>query len=62
MPLMSQNKLFDDVTTRRVLNKLIPTDSPHYMKMHALVVHVISLGSDDEIDLVFSTPYDKPRY
>ena len=55
---MSQTKLFDNVTTRRVLDKLIPIDSPHYIQMHALVVHIISLVPDDEIDLVFSIPYD----
>ena len=55
---MSQTKLFDNVTARRVLDKIIPIDSPHYMQMHALVVHIISLVPDDEVDLVFSTPYD----
>ena len=55
---MSQTKLFDNVANRRVLDKLIPIDSPHYMQMHALVVHIISLVPDDEIDLVFSTSYD----
>ncbi|WP_201574576.1 hypothetical protein [Psychrobacter sp. H8-1] len=55
---MSQTKLFDDVTVRRVLDKLIPIDSPHYMQMHALVAHIISLVPDDDIGLVFSTPYD----
>ncbi|OXL24659.1 hypothetical protein [Psychrobacter sp. DAB_AL32B] len=55
---MSQTKLFDDVTVRRVLDKLIPIDSPHYMQMHALVAHIISLVPDDEVDLVFSTTYE----
>lgn len=55
---MSQTKLVDNVTARRVLDKLIPIDSPHYIQMHALVVHIISLVPDDEVDLVFSTPYD----
>jgi len=55
---MGHTELFNDVIDRQALDKLIPIDSPHYMKMHALVVHVISLVSDDEIDLLFSTPYD----
>ena len=55
---MSQTKLFDDVTVRRVLDKLIPIDSPHYMQMHALVAHIISLVPDDEVDLVCSTTYE----
>ena len=55
---MSQTKSFDDMTTRRVLDKLIPIDSPHHIRMSQLVIDVISLVPDDDIGLVFSTPYD----
>lgn len=53
---MSQTKLFDDVTTRQVLDKLIPTDSPHQLQIRQLVIDVISLVPDDDIDLLHSTP------
>ncbi|MGO3640576.1 MAG: hypothetical protein ACTJFK_01300 [Psychrobacter sp.] len=55
---MSQTKLFDDVTTRRVLDKLIPVDSPHQLQIRQLAINVISLVADDDIGLVFSIPYD----
>lgn len=55
---MSQTKSFDDMTTRRVLDKLIPIDSPHHIRMSQLVIDVISLVPDYDIGLVFSTPYD----
>ena len=55
---MSQTKSFDDVTTRRVLDKLIPLDSPHQLQIRQLAINVISLVADDDIGLVFSTPYD----
>ena len=55
---MSQTKSFDDVTTRQVLDKLIPVDSPHQLQIRQLVINVISLVADDDIGLVFSTPYD----
>lgn len=53
---MSQTKLFDDVTTRQVLDKLIPTDSPHQLQIRQLVIDVISLVPDDDIDLLHSNP------
>jgi len=55
---MSQTKSLDDVTTRRVLDKLIPVDSPHQLQIHQLAINVISLVADNDIGLVFSTPYD----
>lgn len=55
---MCHTKLFHDVTNRRVLGKLIPIDSPHHIQMSQLVIDVISLVPDDDIGLVFSTPYD----
>ena len=55
---MGHTKLFHDVTDRRVLDKLIPIDSPHHIQMSQLVIDVISLVPDDDIGLVFSTPYD----
>ena len=55
---MGHTKLFHDVTNRRVLGKLIPIDSPHHIQMSQLVIDVISLVPDDDIGLVFSTPYD----
>ena len=53
---MSQTKLFDDVTTRRVLDKLIPTDSLHNVQMRQLVIDVISLVQDDDIGLLYLKP------
>lgn len=38
---MADTKLFDDVTDKRVLNKLIPIGSPHYVQMQALVIDII---------------------
>lgn len=55
---MGHTKLFHDVTERRVLDKLIPIDSPHHIQMSQLVIDVISLVQNDDIGLVFSTPYD----
>ena len=46
------------MTTRQVLDKLIPVDSPHQLQIRQLVINVISLVADDDIGLVFSTPYD----
>ena len=53
---MGHTNLFHDVTDRRVLDKLIPIDSPHHIQMSQLVIDVISLVPDDDIGLVFSTP------
>ncbi|WP_440464410.1 hypothetical protein [Psychrobacter sp. ASPA161_6] len=53
---MSQTRLFDDVTDRRMLDKLIPTDSPHNVQMRQLVIDVISLVQDDDIGLLYSKP------
>lgn len=55
---MGHTKLFNDVTDRRVLDKLIPIDSPHHIQMSQLMIDVISLVQNDDIGLVFSTPYD----
>ena len=55
---MGHTKLLHDVTDRRVLDKLIPIDSPYHIQMSQLVIDVISLVPDDDIGLVFSTPYD----
>ena len=55
---MGRTKLFNDVIDRRALDKLIPIDSPHHIQMSQLVIDVISLVADDDIGLVFSTPYD----
>lgn len=55
---MGHTKLFHDVTERRVLDKLIPIDSPHHIQMSQLMIDVISLVQNDDIGLVFSTPYD----
>ena len=55
---MGHTKLLHDVTDRLVLDKLIPIDSPHHIQMSQLVIDVISLVPDDDIGLVFSTPYD----
>ena len=52
---MGHTKLFNDVTDRRVLDKLIPIDSPHHIKMSQLVIDVINLVPDDDIDLLPST-------
>lgn len=52
---MSQTKLFNDVTDRQVLNKLIPIGSPHHIQMRQLVIDVISLVPDDDIDSLQST-------
>ncbi|MGP5174321.1 hypothetical protein [Psychrobacter immobilis] len=52
---MAHTKLFGDVTDRRILNKLVPVDSPHYLQMQALVIDIIGLVSDDELDLLYST-------
>jgi len=52
---MAHTKLFGDVTDRRVLNKLVPVGSPHYLQMQALVIDIIGLVSDDELDLLYST-------
>lgn len=53
---MSQTKLFDDVTTRQVLDKLIPIDSPHHLQIRQLVIDAISLVVDDDIGLLYSKP------
>ena len=53
---MADTKLFDDVTDKRVLNKLIPIGSPHYVQMQALVIDIIGLVPDAEIDLLCSAP------
>lgn len=53
---MADTKLFDDVTDKRVLNKLIPIGSPHYVQMQALVIYIIGLVADAEIDLLCSAP------
>lgn len=55
---MGHTNLFHDVTDRRVLDKIIPIDSPHHIQMSQLVIDVISLVPDDDIGLVFSTLYD----
>ena len=52
---MGHTKLFNDVTDRRVLDKLIPIGSPHHIQMSQLVIDVINLVPDDDIDLVRST-------
>lgn len=53
---MGHTKLFNDVTDRRVLDKLIPIDSPHHIQMSQLMIDVISLVPDDDIDSLQSTP------
>ena len=53
---MADTKLFDDVTNKRVLNKLIPIGSPHYVQMQALVIDIIGLVPDAEIDLLCLAP------
>ena len=53
---MGHTKLFNDVTDRRVLDKLIPIDSPHHIQMSQLMIDVISLVPDDYIDSLQSTP------
>ena len=45
---MGHTKLFNDVTDTRVLDKLIPIDSPHHIQMSQLMIDVISLVPDDE--------------
>ena len=52
---MGHTKLFNDVTDRRALDRLIPIDSPHHIQMSQLVIDVISLVPDDDIDLLHST-------
>ena len=53
---MGHTKLFNKVTDRRVLDKLIPIDSLHHIQMSQLVIDVISsLVPDDDIDLLHST-------
>ena len=52
---MGHTKLFNDVTDRRALDRLIPIDSPHHIQMSQLVIDVISLLSDDDINLLHST-------
>lgn len=52
---MADTKAFVDVTDRRVLDKIVPVGSPHYVQMQALVIDIISLMPDDEIDLLCST-------
>ena len=53
---MEHTKLFNDVTDRRVLDKLIPIDSPHHIQMSQLMIDLISLVPDDDLDLFHSTP------
>ena len=53
---MGHTKLFNDVTDRRVLNKLIPIGSPHHIQMRQLIIDVISLVPNDDIDSLQSTP------
>lgn len=53
---MGHTRLFNDVTDRRVLDKLIPMDSPHHIQMSQLMIDVISLVLDDDIDSLQSTP------
>ncbi|MCG3859348.1 hypothetical protein [Psychrobacter sp. Ps2] len=53
---MGHTKLFNDVIDRRVLDKLIPIDSPHHIQMRQFVIDVISLVPDDGIDSLQSTP------
>ncbi|WP_296245590.1 MULTISPECIES: hypothetical protein [unclassified Psychrobacter] len=55
---MNRTKLFNDVTTNRVLDKLIPVDSPHQLQIYQLAIDVISLVADDDIGLVFSITYE----
>lgn len=55
---MDRTKLFNDVTTKRVLDKLIPVDSPHQLQIRQLAIDIISLVADDDIGLVFSTTYE----
>ena len=52
---MSQTRIFDDVTDRRVLDKLIPIESPHYLQIRKLMVYIISLVPDDELCLLYLT-------
>ena len=52
---MGHTKLFNDVTDKRVLDKLIPIDSPHHIQMSQLMIDLISLVPDDDIDLLSST-------
>ena len=49
---MGHTKLFNEVIDRRVLDKLIPIDSPHHIQMSQLVIDVISLAPDDDIGLL----------
>ncbi|WP_299069724.1 hypothetical protein [uncultured Psychrobacter sp.] len=51
---MADTKAFVDVTDRRVLDKLVPVGSPHYVQMQALVIDIISLVPDNKIDLLCS--------
>lgn len=52
---MADTKAFVDVTDRRVLDKIVPVGSPHYVQMQALVIDIVSLVPDAELDLLCST-------
>ena len=55
---MGHTKLFNEVIDRRVLDKLIPIDSPHHIQMSQLVIDVISLAPDDDIGLLYSKSHE----
>lgn len=55
MVYMADTKAFVDVTDRRVLDKIVPVGSPHYVQMQALVIDIVSLVPDAELDLLCST-------